>query len=730
MSFSKKLVVIFFLILIFPLVSRATDLRVGFLAGEKKHVVMLSYEPWFGKEAQHDWHRVPGTLNDAILPILRSPGLARHIDLVDDWGRRQSYDTDGYDSGDPKIISQHAEWIQALGVDAILMDMSNQVGDYQNINDRNAVSGTFRNIRAIYREYHEKNFNLKIVPMLGVYGSHDITSGGFERMLNDWYEMMTKDFPGHNIVYEGLPLMAVFHGAPQYGDTCGTRSCWQWTRKVLSETRPRGAPLGKNWFDYITVRHFGGYFDAQPSFWGENRAGVSQIQNNCDPAEIRGPFQDWCDPNVNFWSWIDRFQPKKKIFPTFTSPPYAKNTVEVFTAAQSSGGSESPSDFQAGNPDAVDTPLIRDNCYATRRGGISCGWGRPGKYSATAAKRIENGVPTFTRYMNVARELQPTFLIVNQWNQFEQVDEGFDYMTTHSIEPANYGPGIDPWEPYNLVKAEIKKYRDVIGSTTVTESGRLKSLALRGLTGVGEQILIGGFNASGTGKKRLIIQSAGPTLADFGVPNSLNQSAVTLFNGSGEEIAFNDSWPLDPQNNGDEIAALTGIRTSGREGALTRNLDPGGYSFHLGGSGGTLMNGYLALHEADQNKNLRLSNIAGRGYVGQSDDVLIAGLSVTGESRRVLIRGSGPSLAQFGVRGVLENPHIRLFRDQNEVKAVDDWQSEFNSSEISRKISGFGLDARDAAMVLTLEPGNYTVHLSGVGGSAGVGFVEVDDISE
>jgi len=40
----------------------------------------------------------------------------------------------------------------------------------------------------------------------------------------------------------------------------------------------------------------------------------------------------------------------------------------------------------------------------------------------------------------------------------------------------------------------------------------------------------------------------------------------------------------------------------------------------------------------------------------------------------------------------------------------------------------FAAGSKDAAMVLSLEPGAYTVQISGVGGASGIGLIEVYEI--
>jgi YVTN family beta-propeller protein len=128
-------------------------------------------------------------------------------------------------------------------------------------------------------------------------------------------------------------------------------------------------------------------------------------------------------------------------------------------------------------------------------------------------------------------------------------------------------------------------------------------------------------------------------------------------------------------------------------------------------------------------------NISTRADVQTGDDVLIAGFIVTGSEethalKQVIIRAIGPSLTVEGqpLAGRLMNPNLQVY-DSTGVVIVsnDDWQDDFNTDTLL----GYGLapsDPAEAATVLGLAPGAYTVIVSGVGGTTGIGLVELYDI--
>jgi hypothetical protein len=126
----------------------------------------------------------------------------------------------------------------------------------------------------------------------------------------------------------------------------------------------------------------------------------------------------------------------------------------------------------------------------------------------------------------------------------------------------------------------------------------------------------------------------------------------------------------------------------------------------------------------------RLVNISTRGQVQTGFDVMIGGFVISGASpKTVVIRATGPSLANFGVAGALSNPQMQLVRssDQVVVASNDDWGSAANAATI--QASGFApSNPLESAIYTSLNPGAYTAIVSGVGGVTGVGLVEVYEV--
>jgi lysophospholipase L1-like esterase len=109
-------------------------------------------------------------------------------------------------------------------------------------------------------------------------------------------------------------------------------------------------------------------------------------------------------------------------------------------------------------------------------------------------------------------------------------------------------------------------------------------------------------------------------------------------------------------------------------------------------------------------------NIATRLFVDTGERVSIAGFIVTGQvSKKVLIRGLGPSLAASGVPTPLTNPTLTLFDDAgNALMTNDNWKD-----SQPNEIMATGIPPKDdleSAIVRSLPPGHYTAVLAGVNG--------------
>jgi hypothetical protein len=124
----------------------------------------------------------------------------------------------------------------------------------------------------------------------------------------------------------------------------------------------------------------------------------------------------------------------------------------------------------------------------------------------------------------------------------------------------------------------------------------------------------------------------------------------------------------------------------------------------------------------------RQLNISTREMVGTSEDVLIGGLIVSGSTaKQVILRAIGPSLAAFGLTGVLQDPTLEVHDSTGAlIFSNDNWR---DTQEAAIEATGLQPDdEREAAIVATLDPGAYTAILQGKNSTTGTALVEAYDL--
>jgi hypothetical protein len=102
----------------------------------------------------------------------------------------------------------------------------------------------------------------------------------------------------------------------------------------------------------------------------------------------------------------------------------------------------------------------------------------------------------------------------------------------------------------------------------------------------------------------------------------------------------------------------------------------------------------------------------------------IAGFVIQNGSVRAVIRAVGPSLTAFGINNALPDTTLQI-KDQNGAIVIenDDWQS-----DQKQELQSTGLQPSnnlEAAVVLTLQPGQYNALVRGKPETTGTGVVQV-----
>jgi hypothetical protein len=239
----------------------------------------------------------------------------------------------------------------------------------------------------------------------------------------------------------------------------------------------------------------------------------------------------------------------------------------------------------------------------------------------------------------------------------------------------------------------------------------------------GSTIIDCDFTVPGSPSTPATISGMGVVFCDV---DEANRSQLEFFDVDGNSLG---SWRPAVANGG--LSFLGVLFDGGERAARVRitcgNLAMGPANLDSAGQDVVVTDDFMFSEPLPFESQSKFINISTRGYVGTGDSVLIGGFIVQGnEPKTVLLRGVGPSLAKF-VGGTIANPSLRVMDGTGaEVAANDDWNNSALVEQVSAAIGAFPLtpNSQDAATVLVLNPGAYTVIVSGVNNTTGIALVE------
>ncbi len=139
---------------------------------------------------------------------------------------------------------------------------------------------------------------------------------------------------------------------------------------------------------------------------------------------------------------------------------------------------------------------------------------------------------------------------------------------------------------------------------------------------------------------------------------------------------------------------------------------------------------YEILREVDPSKKDAIANVSNRGMAGAGEKALITGIIISGgEPRNVVVRALGPSMSATGVQQPAANPKIEVYEGSRLIAANTDWKTGTRSSSLSASYSALApTNDKEAALLLTLVPGTYTLHGLNEDGTEGVVLLEAYDV--
>ncbi len=142
---------------------------------------------------------------------------------------------------------------------------------------------------------------------------------------------------------------------------------------------------------------------------------------------------------------------------------------------------------------------------------------------------------------------------------------------TAVLSDQNGGSGVGLVEVYDL---------------QTTSGSALANISTRGAVGAGSEVMIGGFIlGNGADSERVLVRAIGPSLT--GVANPVADPTLSLVDGNGVVVRFNDNWQDDPSQAA--LILATGVPPSNQlESAVVALLPPGAYTAIVSGNqGGT-----------------------------------------------------------------------------------------------------------------------------------------------
>lgn len=268
---------------------------------------------------------------------------------------------------------------------------------------------------------------------------------------------------------------------------------------------------------------------------------------------------------------------------------------------------------------------------------------------------------------------------------------------------------------------------------------RLANLSTRATTSPGAGVLTAGFVIGPGANKQVLIRAIGPTLGAFGVPGSLSDPILTVFDASGKVVATNDNWVASDAATFASVGAFS-LPANSKDAALVTTLAPGLYSAQVAGANNTSGTTLVEVYELGST-GAKLTNLSSRLQVTSGSTPIIGIVVAPGSgTRKLLVRASGPALAAFGLSGTLDDPTLKVTSSTGTTLATNDnWGTPSDTRAADATVLGnafgsagafsFAASSKDAALLLDLAPGNYGIQVGSTTNASGLALVEVYDMT-
>jgi hypothetical protein len=274
-----------------------------------------------------------------------------------------------------------------------------------------------------------------------------------------------------------------------------------------------------------------------------------------------------------------------------------------------------------------------------------------------------------------------------------------------------------------------------------TNLGRLTNISTLGFDGAGRLLTLGFINGGpGTsGPESLLVRATGPALAPYQVTNLLKDPTLTFYSGN-NIIAQNSGWASTSTNQILVTAAdaLTGAfvltNPNSTDSATLVNVTPGPYTVQVNSKSGLTGNALAEIYDATPVGSFTLATprILNLSCLQKTatNETLTQGFVLGGDSSEtVLVRAIGPGLIPYGVTGVMADPQLTVYDSKSNIIGFNfGWGGSSDIIKANSYTGAFPLNnysSADSAIILTLNPGAYTIKANSASGSGGSVLIEV-----
>lgn len=332
----------------------------------------------------------------------------------------------------------------------------------------------------------------------------------------------------------------------------------------------------------------------------------------------------------------------------------------------------------------------------------------------------------------------------------------------------NLPPDPPSWTAEELAAVQTQAAQLAAPDSNASDSTGLVSLSVRGRVGTGDNIRIMGFVLAGTGSGKILMRGLGPVLADWGLSSSslLPNPKIRLFKyrsasniqtgGSDEESSGKNFDYTD--NTSSQLISINSARASvlplvnlnDNQAISLPSLSSGFYTMWMEDENDLTGIGNAAVDLYDSPSH-SFTHASSRGLV-YVDEAMFGSFKISGTgTRKIYIRGRGPTLSKYNVDNVMSDPEIVLFKyindpsddletppvEPTEIASNDDYESNASTSDTikaySTSLHGWPeIDAKEPALLIDLEPGYYSAHLKSKSNldDGKNGWIGIDDVTD